>query len=192
MKTNSVKMILSVVMIVALSAKVLAQIPQTPVGEEGRLPDQLEKKDVPVIVTDNYYRDYPSSTVESWYVYPEYSYVDGTDWYVYTPSAVRGAPEYYLVEFTSDKTPHKVVYSKTGVRVSTYRELNTGLPKAVTNALKKSPYKHWTVVKEKEEIRRDSDAQKVYKIVVEKEGEKHTLYYQEDGKLLKDKTEKPK
>jgi hypothetical protein len=161
--------------------------PLTPIGEEGRLPDQLEKKNVPDIVTQNYYRDYPSATVESWYVYPEYTYMDGTDWYVYSPSLVGGAPEYYLVEFTTDKTPHKVVYSKTGQRMSTYRGMSSNLPKPVTDALKKSSYKSWKIVNEKEEIWRESDKKKVYKIVVEKEKEKHALYYQEDGKLLKDK-----
>lgn len=161
--------------------------PLTPIGDEGRLPDQLDKKDVPQVVTTNYYRDYPSATVETWYVYPEYTYMDGTDWYIYSPSLVGGAPEYYLVEFTHEKTPYKVVYSKAGQKMSTYRGMSSNLPKKVTDALQKSSYKTWKIVNEKEEISRESDKKKVYKVVVEKDKQRHALYYQEDGKLLKDK-----
>lgn len=161
-----------------------------PVPEESNLPGVVDRKHVPYTVTQNYYRDYPSTTqTDTWYVYPQYSNADTTDWYVYTPSLVAGAPEYYVVHFDSSGSPQKVIYSKSGEKMTSLRGIRTktGIPKAVMASLRKSDYKSWVVTDEQEEITRNSDKKKVYKLTVEKGKEKRMLYYQEDGKLLKDK-----
>jgi hypothetical protein len=62
------------------------------------------------------------------------------------------------------------------------------MPTAVTDAINKGDYKSWTVGKDKEEIfkDKDTDQMKVYKVSVSKGSEKRTLYFQQDGKMLKD------
>lgn len=167
-----------------------AETQDGPVPEEAKNPGVVDRKHVPYTVTQNYYRDYPSATqTDTWYAYPQYSYADTTDWYVYTPSLVAGAPEYYVVHFDSSGTPQKVIYSKSGEKMTAHRGMRTktGIPKAVMASLRNSDYKSWVVTDEKEEITRHSDKKKVYKLTVEKGKEKRVLYYQEDGKLLKDK-----
>jgi hypothetical protein len=98
-------------------------------------------------------------------------------------------PEYYIVEFNKDNTPVKAIYSKSGKKVAAHKMLTTDLPKSVTDAINIGIYKTWKLEKDKEEIFKDSDKDqfKVYKVIVEKGKEKHTLFYQTDGKLLKDK-----
>jgi hypothetical protein len=73
--------------------------------------------------------------------------------------------------------------------VATHKVLTSDLPKAVSATVSKGEYKTWKLGKDKEEIFKDSDKDqlKVYKVTVEKGKEKHTLFIQSDGKLLKDK-----
>jgi hypothetical protein len=167
-----------------------AQSPMTSTKEGGKKPTGIDRKTVPTEVTDTYVREYPSTTYETWYYYPGYSDTD-EEWYIYTPSytTVTDMPGYYVVEFTSskDNMPYTAIYSKEGKKMRTYRSIGDPLPKAVTDAFNKSTYKSWTLKKDKEEMWRDSDKKKVYKLTVERGKEKHLLYYQEDGKLLKDK-----
>jgi mevalonate pyrophosphate decarboxylase len=123
---------------------------------------------------------------ESWYGYP--AFASDADWfgnesYYYTTDN----PQYYIVEFTSEKTPYKVIYTKEGKKIATSRRLKTELPSAVLNALNKSVYKTWTVSKEREEIFRQSDKKKVYRVVVENGMARHALYFESNGKLIKDK-----
>ena len=62
------------------------------------------------------------------------------------------------------------------------------MPAAVTDAISNGNYKSWKVGKDKEEIfkDKDTDQMKVYKVSVSNGNEKHTLYFQQDGKMLKD------
>jgi hypothetical protein len=192
MRINVTKAIVSMLLGMALIFNAFGQITPPPNEQVGRMPEKMDRSTVPPAVLDRYSIDYPSTTYESWYGYPSYEYNNGTSWYIYTPPSYTGAavsnPEFYVVEFTADKTPYKVVYNKEGKKISTYKTSNSELPKRVINAMKKGPYKDWVVTKEKEEIWRESDKGKVYKVVVEKDNERHALYYREDGKLLKDKT----
>ena len=189
MKTISVKMILGCFLLVALALNAFAQAPMKTVEEGGKKPNKLDKNNVPKTVTEVYVVEYPMSTNEVWYGYPAFS--DESDWYGYNPYLDGGAnPEYYIVEFTSkNKVPHRVIYSKNGKKVATHRKINE-LPAAVSSAISKSEYKDWTIQKDKEEMfkMKDTDKVKVYRVVVENGSEKHALYYQLDGTLLKDKT----
>ena len=147
----------------------------------------MEKIKIPPVVIKNFYDQYPAPVDEEWYSYPavdiQYS------WYDYNPYAFTVDPETYVVAFVKDNVPYKVVYGKNGEKISTHRILNTDLPSAITKRLSQGEYKDWTVGKDKEEIFRDKDTDqlKVYKLDVEKGTGKHTLYFQADGKLLKDR-----
>jgi hypothetical protein len=66
--------------------------------------------------------------------------------------------------------------------------MNSALPIEVSAALKRSKYQTWKIGKDKEEIFKDDkkDQIKVYRITVKKENELRTLYFQQNGKMLKD------
>lgn len=155
---------------------------------------KLEKNKVPKEVTDNFYREYPITTYENWYGLQEYDLKSDwfDNWYDYdTYRHHVDNPQYYVVEFNNDKTKAKVIYSKAGGKVAVHKSLNTELPEDVIFAISKGIYKNWKIGNDKEEIYKDSDKDllKVYKVSVEKGKEKHTLFFQPDGKLLKDKKE---
>jgi hypothetical protein len=65
--------------------------------------------------------------------------------------------------------------------------MNSPLPASVIQAIWQGRYKFWTLTKDREQIFKDSksDKIKVYRVVVKKDNEKHVLYFQQDGKLLK-------
>jgi len=154
---------------------------------DGKKKVKIEKTKVPKVVTETFYGDYPVTTYENWYGYPTFD--NDLYWYDYDPFFYSNDyPEYYVVDFTKDNTPYKAVYSKSGKKIAIHKKL-TDLPKAVSSALSSGAYKTWVVAKDKEEIfkDKDSDQLKVYKVDVEKGKEKHSLYFQPDGKLLKDK-----
>ncbi len=151
-------------------------------------PLRLEKTNVPMEVTETFVREHPAPAYDYWYGYPAFE--NEYDWYGYNPYRYSyDNPEYYIVEFSEKDVPHKAIYSKTGAKISTHKKLNTVLPKGITSAIGKSEYKTWKLLKDKEEIFKDEDADemKVYKVEVEKGKEKHILFYLADGKLLKDK-----
>jgi hypothetical protein len=151
-------------------------------------PVKIEKAKVPAAVTETFIVDYPVRTYENWYGYP--AFADEYSWYGYDPYLYGiEYPENYVVEFRKENVPYKAIYGKTGKKIATHRKLIT-LPKLVLDAIKGGAYKTWAIMKNKEEIFKDSDADlmKVYKIEVAKGKEKHILFYQTDGKLLLDKT----
>jgi hypothetical protein len=154
---------------------------------DGKKKVKIEKTKVPKVVTETFYGDYPATTYESWYGYPTFD--NDLYWYDYDPFFYSNDyPEYYVVDFTKNNGTYKAVYAKSGKKIAIHKKL-TDLPKAVSSAISSGTYKTWTVAKDKEEIfkDKDSDQLKVYKVEVEKGKDKHTLYFQPDGKLLKDK-----
>ena len=148
---------------------------------------KLDKNKVPKTVTDLFYADYPVTTYTDYYGYPSFDYVN--DWYGYDPSLyVNDYPETYVIDFAVDSTPYKAMYDKNGKKVAIHKTISS-LPIAISKALSNGMYKDWTIGKDKEEIFRDKDSDKlkVYKVSITKGNESHILYFQPDGKLLKDK-----
>ncbi|HWZ23187.1 MAG TPA: hypothetical protein VNW06_11065 [Cytophagaceae bacterium] len=182
-------MIMGCILTASLALNSFGQAPMKSVDKGGKKPNKIEKTSVPKTVTDVYVLEYPMSTNEVWYSYPAFS--EDSDWYGYDPYLEGGvSPEYYIVEFTSkEKIPHKVIYTKEGKKVATHRKLNAELPAAVSTAINTGEYKGWTVQKDKQEMfkMKDTDKVKVYRVIVEKGMDKHALYYESDGTLLKDK-----
>ena len=191
MKNIASKIIVIFILALCVNINTYAQKTIKTTEECGKKPAKIEKKKVPSIVTETYFKEYPAATYENWYGYPEFDYQN--DWYGYNPFLYEYEhPEYYVVEFTKDKTPHKIVYSKTGKKIATHKKITTDLPLAITTAISKSEYSTWKMTNEKEEIFRDEDMDKikVYKVEVEKGKEKHVLFFASNGDLLKDKTMK--
>jgi hypothetical protein len=187
MKSNTIKLITSFILALTFSINTLAQTPLTCTEKCCKTPVILGKTKVPKLVIDMYYNEYPVTTYESWHGYPNFS--NETDWYGYNPNLYcEENPEYYVVEFTKDKIPHKVIYSKAGKKIATHKAVGA-IPKAISLAITKSIYATWKLGKGTEEIFKDGDNDdlKVYKIAVEKGKEKHVLFFQLNGNLLKDK-----
>jgi hypothetical protein len=189
MKNKIIKVIALSILTATFALNSFGQTTVKTTEECGKKPTKIEKKKVPTVVTETYFREYPVTTYESWLGYPVFT--NENDWYGYNPYLYSNEyPEYYIVEFTKDKTPHKVIYSKAGKKVATHKKLNADVPKAISLALSKGEYGTWKLGKEKEEIFKDSDKDdlKIYKVEVEKGKEKHILFYASNGDLLKDKT----
>ena len=155
--------------------------------KKGKKPVKTEKSKVPAVVTETFVREYPTALYDNWYGYP--AFANESDWYGYNPYLYAEYPEYYVVEFTENAVPNKVIYSKGGKKIATHRKLNSPLPEKVTASIHSGEYKSWKLMNDKEEIFKDGDADnlKVYKVEVEKGTQKHILLYLSDGKLLTDK-----
>ncbi len=188
MKTKKIKIIAGFVVLVFFALSTFGQTPTKATKESAKKPVKLEKSKVPKAVTETFYVEYPDILDDWWYGYPVYDYGDYwyDDWY--DPYVYTEYPDYYVVEYIQDNTPSKAVYSKAGKKVAVHKSV-TDLPKAVTEAISKGNYKTWKIGKDKEEIFKDKDKDqlKVYKVNMEMGKEKHTLFFQQDGKLLKDK-----
>ena len=146
----------------------------------------IEKTKVPKVVTDEFSRECPIVESYIWYGYPNLG--NESEWFDYNPiNYTCENPEYYEVEFVKEKAHHKAVYSKDGKKVATHHKVKKELlPPAVNKALESGAYKGWKEVGEKEEIEKSTTKEKIFKITVEKNGNKHHLFYDETGKLLKD------
>lgn len=187
MKTLSLKMIAGFVLIAFFAINSFSQVPNNTV----LTPTILDKTQIPNEVSEPYYRENPKTNDEKWYGYPNYNYGDYwyDNWYENAPYPYDTNPVYYIIESSKDNAHYKAIYSKAGKKVAVHKSLKSDLPKAVKAAINKSEYKKWTLGKDKEEIFKDSDKDqfKVYKVDVEKGKEKHTLFFQLDGTLLKDR-----
>ena len=188
MKKLNIKVIAACLSLVFFAMTSFGQATSKTTKEAVKKPVTIEKNKVPKEVTETFYKEYPVRTYENWYGYPSFNYQ--TYWYDYDPYLYSNEyPEYYIVGFNKDNIPYNAVYSKKGEKIAIHKSLTSDIPKAVSSAISKSEYKAWKIGKEKEEIFKDkeSDQLKVYKVAVEKGKEKHYLFFQSDGKLLKDK-----
>jgi hypothetical protein len=148
---------------------------------------KLDKGKVPKDVTDAFYNQYPLATYGDWYGYP--AFTNGSAWYDYDPYYyLTGNPDNYVIEFNNKDTAFKAIYGKDGTKIASHKAITADMPAAVRDAINDGDYKSWTVGKDKEEIFKDKDTDqlKVYKVSVSKGSEKRTLYFQQDGKMLKD------
>jgi hypothetical protein len=149
---------------------------------------KIDKTKVPKVVTDAFTIEYAIPDSEFWY---GYSAIDSSsDWYMYDPYLYvdNEYPETFVAGFSKDSIPYKSIYSKTGKKIATHKIVNN-IPSAISDSISKSAYNTWTIEKDKEEIFKDSDNDqlKIYRVSVSKGSEKHTLYYDKAGKLVKDK-----
>jgi hypothetical protein len=190
MKTMRFKTLASCLLLGVAGMQAYAQAteaPMTPIEQGGKKPTQkLSKNEVPKEVIDAFVVDYPAVVYYNWYGYPVL--VEETDWYLLDSTAyTTSSPEYYVTEFVTNEVPQKVMYNKSGKKVAMYKNLKGNCPKEVTEALNRSVYKNWKLLNEKEEISEGKGQAKIYKLTVQKDNEKHLLYYRSNGTLLKDK-----
>ncbi len=188
MKIISVKTIATCTLLVLFAVNSFSQTATNNNKVSSKKASKLDKSKVPKVVTDLYFNEYPVTTSESWYGYP--SFDNGNWWYDYDPYFyTNDIGANYAVDFTQNNIPYTVIYSGSGKKIATHKKSISDLPAAVSTAISNSTYKSWKLGKDKEEIfkDKDSDQLKIYKVTVEKGKEKHALFFQSDGKLLKDK-----
>ncbi len=177
------------IMFAFLTLAAFAQAPMVAIQDGGKMPNKLDTVEVPKEVRVIYITEYPEVAYVDWYGYP--TFADNDEWFsldtnLYVSRGVT--PEYYVSEFTSNNMQNKVVYDKKGKKIATHRHINNAqVPVVVANAFEKSGYKQWSIVGNKVEIIREADKSKVYKVTVSKGNEKHSLFYDSKGRLLKDK-----
>ena len=186
MKTLMVKATVASILLAFFAMSSFGQATKNTTDAAAKSKAKIAKTKVPKEVTSSFYVDYPVTTYENWYDYPAFDY--SNDWIDDYPYYYSDYPENYVVEFTANNTPAKTIYSKAGKKIATHKAVNS-IPQAISTAIINGQYKTWKVGKDKEEIFKDTDKDqmKVYKVNVLKGTEKHTLYFQPDGKLLKDK-----
>ncbi len=149
----------------------------------------IEKSKLPKVVTETFTKEFPVVTEESWFYYPKFDFEK--DWYGHDPySYTVEKPEFIVVEFTKDNVKHKAIYSKEGKKIAVHKKFTSQLPTIITTAIANSKYRAWKIALEKEVVFKDTemDKIKVYKTIVQKDNQKHKLYYSTEGYLLKDKT----
>jgi hypothetical protein len=149
---------------------------------------EIDKGRIPKEVTDAFTRQYPLATNGDWNCYPSSS--SATDWYSNDASSVEGSEaNSYDIEFTSGGTSYQAIYAGNGTKIASHKRMDSEMPAAVNDAISNGDYKSWTLQKDKEEIYKNSgsDQLKVYRVNVMNGFEKHTLFIQQDGKMLRDK-----
>lgn len=184
MKNTQVKMILGGLLLTFFTTGSFAQTVEKPHKKVTKTEAKIKKSEVPKVVTESFIREYPTGMYESWYGYPEYNgYVYDPNFYYYSEY-----PENYIVEFSKNKVKHKAFYSKAGKKIATHMMVNNNTPKTVLEAVAESKYKTWTLLEDKVEMLKDGDSDllKVYKVEVRKGKQKHALFYDLEGKLMKD------
>ena len=188
MKTTTIKILVLALFLASCTISAFSQAPIKANAEELENQKKVPTNEVPKDVSDAFYKAQPITINPSWYSFPAYDYqLEWWDnWYEYHPNGSPYSPDYYAADYTDDSTQHKAIYHKSGKHVATHKKLKE-LPKPILDAIPNSIYKTWKIGKEKEEIFRDKEKMKVYKVEVEKGKEKHILFYQQDGKLLKDR-----
>ncbi len=148
---------------------------------------ELDRSKIPKAVTDAFYIQYPRAADEAWTAY--LSFASGTKWYEFDPyHFAEGDPDNYAIEFSIKDTAFRAIYAQDGTKIASHKAMTWDMPAAVTDAISNGQYKSWAVNKDKEEIFKDSnsDKLKVYRVTVAMGGKRHTLYFRQDGKMLKD------
>jgi hypothetical protein len=187
MKKLTTKVAATCILLASISMSSCGQGYSSGAKDSSQVRAKLDKSKVPKHVTDAFYNQYPLVNYGDWYGYPAFN--GGSAWYDYDPNYfLTGDPDNYVIEFNNKDTAFKAIYAKDGTKIASHKGISSDMPAAVTNAIRNGDYKSWTVGKDKEEIFKDKDTDqlKVYKVSVSKGIEKHTLYFQQDGKMLKD------
>ncbi len=187
MKRLTTKVAATFILLASISMSSCGQSYSSSAKDSSQVRTKLDKGKVPKEVTDAFYNQYPLVTYGDWYGYPALNI--GAAWYDYDPNYfLTGNPDNYVIEFNNKDTAFKAIYAKDGTKMASHKGVSSDMPPAVTDAISNGDYKSWTVGKDKEEIfkDKDTDQMKVYKVSVSRGIEKHTLYFQQDGKMLKD------
>lgn len=166
---------------------------QTNVGAQ-RIP--ASEKAIPALPLEVFKSQYPGVMVKSWYithlVYWQNDVSSGwyDDWYgprnvvIYTYEKAN----YFEVEFVAEPGElSRAIYNRYGYWYETRTKV-TGLPKAVQDAFKTSPYSDWKRSSFSERIESIDWKIPIYRFQVHKGLKSRILRITEDGTILQDKS----
>ena len=188
MKTITIKkMLTGLTILTTITINSFAQIPNPDRNKFENTTTKIEKNNVPKLIISNHYKEFPNTTNNNWFGYPNYSI--NSDWFDKTINlSIVESPKYYIVEFKSDTILHRLTYNTLGEKINTYISIDNKIQTKIAKTLIDSKYKNWEITNEKEEIFRDLDLDilTVYKIEIQKNNKKRYLFYTENGLLIKD------
>lgn len=149
---------------------------------------QINKSSIPTSIISFHDKEFPITTSEKWYGYPEFP-IDINWFHFNTQNNALSVPQYYIVEFTKDTIRHRLIYDTVGKKINTYKSINPKIQTKIAKSLISSKYQDWRIINEKEELFRDLDLDIliIYKVELQKRNEKRFLFYSEDGLLIRDK-----
>jgi len=137
MKTIITTLILACMTITSVSA-------QNAMKTEKNTKKKVTKPEIPKEVIETFKIRFPKVELADWYSYPYYlDYISSdsgeTVEYFY--------PEFYEVEYIYEGKNQRSIFSKQGKLIASYQKLKDGeLPKVVSDTLKNSKYKDWTIL----------------------------------------------
>lgn len=188
MQTTAIKkMLTGLTILTTITINSFAQIPNPDRNKFENTTTKIEKNNVPKLIISNHYKEFPNTTNNNWFGYPNYSI--NSDWFDKTINlSIVESPKYYIVEFKSDTILHRLTYNTLGEKINTYISIDNKIQTKIAKTLIDSKYKNWEITNEKEEIFRDLDLDilTVYKIEIQKNNKKRYLFYTENGLLIKD------
>lgn len=142
---------------------------------------------IPIMVSQNFVNEYSNVSNAKWSAYSDEFL--GTDWYDYNLLMNSTKPfQYYVVDFTTNNSPLKAIYAKSGKKIAVQQTISSKLPIPILYAIDNADYSEWNMMIDKVVIYQNgpNDETKVYKIRVEKALLKHDLLYSSAGVLLRD------
>jgi hypothetical protein len=154
---------------------------------------KVDESTLPKEVKNAHNKNYNTVVIREVYVYPTYYWDNQAQYYdfhgdldtIESFDQEYFAPEYYELVYIRDEDTYNSVYSKNGKHMHTRRTIkDSELPPPVSKAFKKTMFKDWDVVGEKEEITKKDPDKIIYRIKVKKGHETHVLLYDQNGKTV--------
>ncbi len=180
----------------ALSITLLAEAQENNNTEEttedgnSSIKTTIKLSELPKEVLDSYNKLNKKHSVKEVNVYSFY-WEDQTQYYDYHEKldslTVKGdvpfiLPEYYELVYLKSNYIFKSIYSKYGKLIHTSKLINNNeLPKAVVKSYKKSSYKDWDIVGQKEEINRKKPNVIIYRLIIRKGEETQIVHFDQNG-----------
>lgn len=149
------------------------------VGPVNAQKQALTKEDIPQAVIVAIQTDFPAWDINK------------TQWFGYNRETGKWAPVedgmmHYVVEAKGKNYETRAVYNKKGkLRYSKTVFKNVRLPKAIQDRLASQEYAGWTLTGNQEVIKNFKEDKKYFKVYLQKDGKKKTVYFNRVGELTK-------
>lgn len=160
------------------------------ISSETMTAQKVKKEEVPTTIVASVEEDFPEANVEDVVLIPAQAYQN--DWVV--TKSEHGVsdessfdPQYYEVTFNGKGESGKAVYNAEGDLIHSKETIkDEALPEMITRAIA-DKYPEYKVMKDKEVIRDGKKNIDYYQVKIKKGKEKETLYFSENGEMLKSK-----
>ena len=140
MQTTAIKkMLTGLTILTTITINSFAQIPNPDRNKFENTTTKIEKNNVPKLIISNHYKEFPNTTNNNWFGYPNYSI--NSDWFDKTINlSIVESPKYYIVEFKSDTILHRLTYNTLGEKINTYISIDNKIQTKIAKTLIDSKY----------------------------------------------------